>query len=148
MRILLIILISIAVLVVSAIAYVRLVPVDAAQWHVDPEGTTPPVTPNFALLAGPQAVTIQAPALAVAGRVQAIAEAEGAQVVAGSLAEGFVTYIVRSRIMGYGDFVTIRLEPEGEGTQLHIFSRSRHGYSDLGVNTARVQRWLTAARGE
>lgn len=148
MRILIYILIGLVVLTIAAAVIVRVAPVVADEWHIDPETVAPPTTPNFALLAGSEAVSIAAPALAVAGRLQAIAEADGAQVVAGSLAEGFVTYVVRSRIMGYPDFVSIRLVPEGDSTRLHVFSRSRYGRSDLGVNTARVQRWLTAARDE
>lgn len=148
MRILMYIVLALGALTLAAALYVRLTPVDAAQWHVDPEDVTPPTAPNFSLLAGSEAVAINAPALAVAGRVQAVAEAEGAQVVGGSLGEGHVTYVVRSRVMGFPDFVSLRLVPEEDTTRLHIFSRSGFGHSDLGVNTARVQRWLTAARGE
>lgn len=148
MRFVFYLLAAIAVLVVAAAIYVRVAPVDAAAWHVDPEEATPPPTPNFILLAGNEAVTIDAPSLSVAGRLQAVAEAEGAEVIGGAIGEGFVTYMVRSRIMGYPDFISLRLVPEDDTTRLHIFSRSRYGQSDLGVNTARVQRWLTAARGE
>lgn len=148
MRILIYTLVALVIVTVAAAVYVRLAPIDAARWHVDPEGVTPPSTPNFTLLAGAEAVTLPVPALAVAGRLQEVAEADGAQVIAGSLGEGFVTYVVRTRLMGYPDFVTIRLVPEDDTTRLHIFSRSRYGQSDLGVNTARVQRWLTAARDE
>lgn len=148
MRIFLIIVLLLAILAIAASAYVRLAPITATDWHVDPSEVAPPTTPNFALLAGVEAISVDAPALALAGRLQTIAEAEGAEAIAGSLAEGFVTYVVRTRLMGYPDFVTITLVPEGEVTRMHIFSRSRYGQSDLGVNTARVQRWLTAARGE
>lgn len=148
MRILIYILIALAIITAATAIFIRMASIDAAVWHVDPEAVTPPETPNFLLLAGPQAVSIDAPALAVAGRLQTIVDGDGAQVVAGSLGEGFVTYVVRSRIMGFPDFVTVKLVPEDEATRLHIFARSRYGQSDLGVNTARVQRWLTAARGE
>ncbi|WP_341861122.1 DUF1499 domain-containing protein [Gymnodinialimonas sp. 57CJ19] len=148
MRILLYIIAALVVLTIAAAVFVRLAPIDVARWHVDPETVTPPTTPNFSLIAGGGATSIDAPALAVAGRLQDIAEAEGARVLAGSLGEGFVTYVVRSRVMGYPDFISIRLVPEGDTTRMHIFSRSRYGYSDLGVNTVRVHRWLTAARGE
>lgn len=148
MRILLYILVALVIVTIAAAVYVRTASVDATEWHIDPEAATPPTAPNFSLLAGQTAVAIEAPALAVAGRLQAIAEAEGAELLAGSLGEGFATYVVRSRIMGYPDFVSIRLVPEDDTTRLHIFSRSRYGQSDLGVNTARVQRWLTAVRAE
>ncbi|QXT38771.1 DUF1499 domain-containing protein [Gymnodinialimonas ceratoperidinii] len=148
MRILIYILAALVVVTLAAALYVRLAPVDTARWHVDPETVTPPTTPNYVLLAGDRAVAIDAPSLSVAGRLQAAAEAEGATLVAGSLGEGFATYMVRSRLMGYPDFISIRLVPEEETTRLHLFSRSAYGRSDFGVNTARAQRWLTAARGE
>ena len=46
--------------------------------------------------------------------------------------------------MGFPDAISIRLMPEGAGTKLEIFSRSRYGYSDLGVNAARVAAWIAA----
>lgn len=148
MRYLVYILVLLAVLIVAAAIYVRVAPIDAAEWHVDPEEVTPPATSNFALLAGPTAPQIDAVPLVVAGRIEAVAQAEGAVVVAGSLASGFVTYVVRSKVMGFPDFVSIHLDPHEDGTRMNIFSRARYGQADLGVNTARVQRWLTAARGE
>lgn len=148
MRILMYIVLALVIATIALTIYVRLAPVDAARWHVDPEEVARPTTRNFSLLAGREAIAIDAPALAVAGRLQEAADAEGAQVIAGSLGEGFVTYMIRSRIMGFPDFLTLKLVPEGDTTRLHIFSRARYGGSDLGVNTGRVQRWLTAARGE
>jgi len=81
----------------------------------------------------------------VAARLDAVAVAEGAQAIAGSAAEGFVTYVVRSTLMGYPDAISVRLTAEGDATRLEIFSRSRFGYSDMGVNAARADRWIAAA---
>ncbi len=148
MRILSYLLILLAVLAIAASAYVRFAPISADDWHVDPSEVTPPTTRNYALIAGSEAMSVDAPALAVAGRLQTIAEADGAQVIAGSFAEGFVTVVIRSRLFGFPDFVTVKLVPDGETTRVNIFSRARYGQFDLGVNTTRVQRWLTAARGE
>ncbi len=144
MRILIYILIALVALVVAAAIYVRLAPIDAAEWHVDPTGMTAPSTPNFALLTGTTGSYLNAPPAEAGARLQAVAEANGAEVLAGSAEEGHVTYVVRSRVMGFPDFVSVRLLPEGAGTQINIFSRSRYGMSDLGVNTTRVQHWLRA----
>jgi uncharacterized protein (DUF1499 family) len=57
-----------------------------------------------------------------------------------------MTYVVRSRIMGFPDAVSIRLVPLADGTRVEVFSRSRYGYSDMGVNAARVARWIADAR--
>ncbi|MEL6267324.1 MAG: DUF1499 domain-containing protein, partial [Pseudomonadota bacterium] len=63
------------------------------------------------------------------------------EVVAGSAAEGFVTYVQTSRIVGFPDYVSARTVEGG----IAVWSRSRYGYSDLGVNRARVEDWLAAA---
>lgn len=54
----------------------------------------------------------------------------------------FVQY---SRIMRYPDTIDLEVFPAGEGqSNLAIYSRSLVGYSDFGVNRARVERWLAA----
>jgi uncharacterized protein (DUF1499 family) len=47
--------------------------------------------------------------------------------------------------LGFPDAMSIRLHAEGDMTRVEIFSRSRFGYSDMGVNAARVARWIDAA---
>lgn len=52
-------------------------------------------------------------------------------------------YIVRSRLMRYPDTVNVRILGAGPGrSQIAIYSRSQIGYSDMGVNRARIARWL------
>ncbi len=56
-----------------------------------------------------------------------------------------VTYVQRSRIMGFPDYFSIRFLDLGGGrTGVAAFSRARYGRSDLGVNRARVENWLAA----
>lgn len=135
-------------LLAAAVAalFFRLAPMPASVWHVDPATVTPPASPNYALRQGSEAVRLAAPAATVAQRLQNIAATEGASLIAGNLMEGgHATYVVRSALMGYPDAVSIRLTPEGEGTVMQIFSRARFGHSDMGVNDARVARWIAAA---
>lgn len=138
-----------AAVAVGAGAYVRLAPMDAARWHVDPEEAVPTGRPNQWLLApgadGEPIVTDAAPAEALA-RLEAAALAEGGvERLAGSPEEGLVTWVQRSRLVGYPDAITARAVPEGEGSRVTILSRSRYGHSDMGVNRARVERWVAAA---
>ncbi|MEM7721135.1 MAG: DUF1499 domain-containing protein [Pseudomonadota bacterium] len=138
----------IAVLVVATIAaavYFRTAPMPEEVWHVDPATATPPTSPNFELRQGDNAAVIPAPLSTVAVDLAAVARSEGARRIAGDLTNDFATYVVRSRMMGYPDAVSIRLTEQGNATQVEIFSRSRFGHSDLGVNAARVVRWLDAA---
>ena len=54
----------------------------------------------------------------------------------------FVQY---TRTMHYPDTIDVQVFPEGEGqSTLAIYSRSLVGYSDFGVNRARIGRWLAA----
>jgi len=148
MRILLIVIVVVVAAVIGAAAYFRNVSMPAEAWHVDPGAVTPPGTPNFELRAGEAAPVFDVTPDVLAARIDAIATAERAELVGGSLASGQMTYVARSRIMGFPDAVSIRLVPVGEGTRMEIFSRSRFGQSDMGVNAARVARWVAAARGQ
>ncbi|MEJ6388242.1 DUF1499 domain-containing protein [Gymnodinialimonas ulvae] len=147
MRILLALLVLIGAAVVAGAIYFRAAPLDPAALHVDPAEVTPPATPNFALMVGSAGHFIQAEPEVVATRIAAVADADGAELLAGSVAEGHVTYVVRSRIMGFPDVVSLRWVGQDGGTQLDIFARALYGTSDLGVNTRRAQAWSQAARG-
>jgi uncharacterized protein (DUF1499 family) len=56
-------------------------------------------------------------------------------------------YIQRSALMQFPDTIVVRYigQPEGRST-LAIYSRSQLGESDLGVNLARLERWLGKLR--
>ena len=148
MRIALILLVALVVAVIGAAIWFRSVAMPAETWHVAPAAVTPPATPNYELRVGDRAPVFDVTPDVMAARLDAIATAEGAAMIGGSLAEGHMTYVARSRLMGYPDAISIRLVPVGQGTRVEIFSRSRFGYSDLGVNAARVERWISTARAQ
>lgn len=53
----------------------------------------------------------------------------------------------RTPRMRFPDLVTIEVIPAGDArSALAIYSRSVYGYSDRGVNAARITRWLSAIR--
>lgn len=145
MRIILSLIAFLVVATIAAALYFRMAPMPPEVWHVDPASATPPTSPNFDLRQGADAAVIPAPLSSVAVDLAGIARAEGARRIAGDLTQDYATYVVRSRLMGYPDAVSIRLTEDGEATRVEIFSRSRFGHSDLGVNAARVARWLDAA---
>lgn len=60
--------------------------------------------------------------------------------IAGSLAEGRVTYLTRSLVFGFPDYTTI----EQSGDQIRLFARLRIGRSDLGVNRKRLEQVIAA----
>lgn len=59
------------------------------------------------------------------------------QRLAGSPAQGRITWVTRSALWGFPDFTTAQVQPDG----LYIYARLRFGRSDLGVNAARLKAW-------
>lgn len=56
-------------------------------------------------------------------------------------------YVQRSSILGFPDTIVVRyLERPAIKSTVAIYSRSQIGYSDLGVNRARITRWLGKLR--
>jgi len=53
-------------------------------------------------------------------------------------------YVQRSALLGFPDTIVVQYQdkPGGKST-VAIYSRSQLGYGDMGVNKARIERWLT-----
>lgn len=127
-----------AVLAVGLLAYIRLAPSDTARWHVDPRGAEDP-GPGGALVVQ----QVDAAPQQVLERLSQVALAEPRVVLlAGDAEAGRITFVARSKLFGFPDYVTVAAVPAEAGTELTILSRLRFGGSDLGVNRARVTRWL------
>lgn len=133
--------------VVAVGLFVRFAPVTPEDWHIDPMTVERPDAENFYLLRpedgdGPAPV-FDAPPETLASAFQALAGAmPRSSLIQGSAAEGHMTVMVRSQLMGFPDFVTVKVMAVEGGSTLAVFSRSKYGYSDLGVNKARVENWL------
>jgi uncharacterized protein (DUF1499 family) len=58
-------------------------------------------------------------------------------------------YVQRSRLMHYPDTIVVRFVdlPDGRST-IALYSRSQLGKGDLGVNLARIHRWLLALEAQ
>lgn len=139
----------VTLLALTGLLYIRLAPMQVGRWHVDPLTATRPATPNAYLLRDADgdapAARFDVPLPQVAAALEQVAAAAPRTVtLAGSAEGGFVTYVQRSRLMGYPDAISIRLTHEDGTTRVSVFSRSRYGRSDLGVNQARVTRWMAA----
>ncbi len=67
--------------------------------------------------------------------------------LAGAPSEGRITYVTRSRLWGFPDYTTVAAEAVDGGTRLVIHARLRFGSSDMGVNAARVEEWLSRMGG-
>lgn len=135
--------------VAGVMAYIRLAPSDPADWHVDPRTATRPDTPNSWLIR-PVGGDAPAPEFALDARalaqvVDGVIQAQPrTRLLAGGVEEGHMTYLTRTPLMGYPDYVSVRVYPTATGAGLAIFSRARFGQSDLGKNRARLQEWMAA----
>ncbi|MRH19466.1 DUF1499 domain-containing protein [Rhodovulum strictum] len=151
MKILMYLVILLLLASAAGAVYFRKVADDPALWHVDPLTAEKPGTPN-AILVRPEGGDRTAPAYAVspedlARAIEAVALSEpNTSRIAGSPEELWMTYVQRSRIMGFPDYISIKALPKDDGATWAAFSRSRFGQSDLGVNAARLARWQEQLR--
>ena len=74
--------------------------------------------------------------------VDAIAKAHGADPMGTTIDDMWITYVHRTTVFGFPDYISVKAVPEGDGAALIVWSRSRYGHSDLGVNKERIDAWL------
>lgn len=86
------------------------------------------------------------PAEALIGRIAEIVDAEPQCRRRAVSDDGLqIDWLVHTRLLGFPDSVTVRTVPlAADRAAPAIFSRSHIGYSDLGTNRRRVERWLAA----
>lgn len=136
-------------------AYIRFAPSDPDQWHVavPPDGPPPPdALQGAAACAGSVTLVpkgalarclLAAPPAEVLAQLEDLAlTAPRVQHLAGSPQEGRITWIARTFLMGYPDYITAEARQTPDGTRLDIWSRQRFGSKDFGVNAARLRAWL------
>ncbi|KIC48938.1 DUF1499 domain-containing protein [Tateyamaria sp. ANG-S1] len=124
------------VLVLGLLAFVRRAPTDAARWH------QPIAETNSQNMAGGAIRVIEAAPEALARVDAAARDLPRTRVIAGSVAEGRITYVTRSKWIGFPDYTTVE---HNDGT-LKMHARLRFGRSDLGVNRERLERLLGAVQ--
>jgi uncharacterized protein (DUF1499 family) len=132
--------------VLGLLAAVRLAPSDPGVWHVDVAMVEKPARPNSWLMRdggdGPAVILPLPPDQAMA-RLRAIALAwPRTEVLADDTTRA--TFVTRTAIMGWPDYTTVQVDPAPGGSAVTIFARARFGYSDMGVNRARVEAWVAA----
>lgn len=110
-------------------------------------------TPNDALACLPEfcaaKADIEAPVFARPAQEMfsvvesAVAHEPDLQKTGSDEARGTLRFVQRSRLMRYPDTINVKVMalPDGGSTVL-IYSRSQLGRGDLGVNRARIERWI------
>ena len=140
------------ILIVVAILWVRIAPSNASEWHVDPETIEKSARPNQFLMRDGQdtdSLIFDTTPDDLAAKFNDIALSKPNVVVLdGAASDLWVTYMQRTKLMAYPDYISVKITAEGDDkSRLTVYSRSRFGRSDLGVNKARIKAW-TAALGQ
>jgi len=119
-----------------------------------------PKTPNTFLVAPPglcrratadeAAPRFGAPAALVREAFRRVAERQP-RVEAGARDDALLqdAYVQRSALFRFPDYIEARFIPLPDGgSTIAVYSRSKYGRSDLGVNRKRIGVWLTELRAE
>ncbi len=130
----------IIVIAVVSILVFRFTPVDHEPFHEDP-GMPDPQRSEVRLI-GLEAPRYAATASEVLEEVLAIAKRDGAKLVQGGVEEGMMTFLTRTRIVGFRDYITVKAVDEPGGAKLAVLARPRLNGYDWGVNQKRLDRWL------
>lgn len=133
--------------------YVNTVEHDVAIWHVDPltaEQTIKPhsfrlappgLTDEFVDMASP--VYFANPTLMAKAFDDFVLRQSKTTRIAGSPEEGWMTYVQRTPRWGFPDYISVKfIDLNGGKSTIAIYSRSRFGHGDLGVNEERVKTWV------
>lgn len=135
MRILTVLIVVLAALM----AYVRLAPTDVALLHKQPETTVTGDTLTTESFLSARHIAV--PPTQILEKIEAVAlAAPRTRLLAGSVAEGMMTFQTRSQFWGFPDHTTVAVV----GDLLVIYGRAKFGGGDLGVNKTRIDRWLAA----
>lgn len=128
-------------LVAGFMAYVRLAPSDPAVWN--PSLPTDLARDGRLQIAeGSARVAMPATADSLARLNEIALATPRTKLIAGSVAEGRMTWQTRSAVFGFPDYITAQITDTSDGPRLDIYARLRFGKGDMGVNAARLRNWL------
>lgn len=136
-------------LIVAMVLWVRVAPTTPQDWHVDPETVEKGMKPNqFLMRDGQDADSLvfdMSPAELVSKFNEIALSKPNTVTLAGSVEDQWITYMQRTKLMAYPDYISVKVTAEEGGkSRLFVYSRSRFGRSDLGVNKARIKAWTAA----
>lgn len=148
----------VVILAIVASLVIRTIPLNAEAWAVEPLGAARDsdnaalVAPTEALQPGAGPVDFESPVydaspkeLMLAFDAMALTQPRTRRAL-GDPGLAQATYVQRSAVIGFPDYITVRALPAPGGATLAAFSRSRYGRSDFGVNKARLSAWLQALK--
>lgn len=126
---------------------------DPAVWHVDPLAVEMSTSPNDYRVAPGELATgrVDREAPVYDERAIILAQAwddfvlsqQDVVRIAGLPSELMMTYVQRTPRLKIPDYISVKFIDLGENrTTIAIYSRSRYGYGDMGVNKARIEGWI------
>lgn len=129
--------------VAGLMAYVRLAPDDLARWHVallPLAGEAEAAAPGVSDVPGGSVgfVPSSAPGAVLQRLVEVAAATPRVWVLAGDVGQGRITWVARSLVWGFPDYITAEVTAGG----VRLWSRQRYGSRDQGVNVVRLADWL------
>ena len=127
----------IALLIVAALAYVRLVPAKTDAVHCAVKKSKNADGKGYCVR------VMEAWPDALAQVDAAMMDLPRTRRLAGSVDGGRVTYETRTKWVGFPDYTTVELD----GDQIKMYGRLRFGRTDFGVNRARLMKVLKTAQG-
>jgi hypothetical protein len=138
-------LVAVALVAAAAVA-IRVWPVDVARWHVDPGAPGFRPGANWAVFC-PDPGTRGFSTAPLGPLVDIALATPRTRVLAGSVGEGRITFVTRSRVMGFPDFTTAAVVQSDAGPRVCLYARQGIGEYDWGVNAARVRDWAGQLTG-
>jgi len=127
--------------VAVAILLARFIPADSEPYHEDP--AVPEKQRSEVRMIGPDAPRFEAEARDVLTEFSKIARRDWrVGLVEGSVDEGMITFVARSTIFGFRDYITVKATDETGGSKLSVYARPRFNVYDWGANQKRLDRWL------
>jgi uncharacterized protein (DUF1499 family) len=113
------------------------------QYLVAPDGLTPRAKPDT------ESPVFSVPPNRLSDAFLAvIAEAPRTTLLNRSADGLHLALVQRTALLRFPDYIDVSIQPApgegGDGSTIAIYSRSRFGYSDLGVNRKRVEDWMAA----
>ncbi len=131
---------------IGAALWIRIAPSDPARWNVDPVAAADPG--GRGVRVAPGTLNFDTPPEELLSKLDGLMRARGrTETLAGVPGDLQITYIARSKWLGFPDYLTFRVLPvDGRGSTLAVLSRSRFGRSDQNVNRDRMEDILSELR--
>lgn len=132
-------------LIVALLVYIRLAPSDPVRWH------------RAAAISGTETKqmkggyiwrkSVEGDGAAALQALDAVAmAAPRTQRLTGSVEARQITYVSRTALIGFPDYITATVtDAPGGGALIEVYGRLRFGRADLGVNARRIKEWVASA---